>query len=400
MLGGIAFSRPQADPITAKPAGPSVHATEDAPDTPYMPAKPRQQAKPEESEPTTNLYILLPLTPQLDPSLILTPSDGPALPLQILDTIVAILEGNQSNILLNINKEIVPLLAELQHTLQQAEQPLPPEFAEMLEEVMARTPPTEDIREAPPALAALNNFITTLRAYLCPPGNVNEHQNSAAPPAEFNPYAGTEALIRPLEQRSAPADAEFSRGQPQAEQSANALPEGASFSIAPARLAFAEHFSAPNTQAPQPLSAENLLSAMVERIVSLPAAEPHLEISLKPDHLGKISIDLQLGANGLNAKILASDEGVRNLLAAHLQRLSDTLAERGIRLENLEVAYSALNDKAFDRRQPQEQEARQKSANTLIKLAEPLSAVGDHIYDLPLYGEELDWGSSSLEYLA
>ncbi|MCL1905667.1 MAG: flagellar hook-length control protein FliK, partial [Clostridiales bacterium] len=138
-------------------------------------------------------------------------------------------------------------------------------------------------------------------------------------------------------------------------------------------------------------------------IVSLPEASPHMEISLKPEHLGKLIIDLRLGENGLTAKIVAANENVRNLLAAHIDRLSDTLTQRGINLENVEVVYTALSDKAFGQQQPEGQKARENSSreNARIKPAEALGSLPwENVYDLPLMEVDPDWGLSSVEYRA
>ena len=392
--GGIQ-SRPKAD-ITGR--SPDAQRGCAAQNTAEKPLKPWPKVQPEE-DPVT-LYILTPIPPPPEPPLDFIPLDKPLWPLQILDTIVSILEGNNSNIL--INKEIVPLLAELKQALDLEEQPLPPELEEKLTEVMARTPQTEDIAETPRKLVQLTNFIATLRGYLCPPENVNEQQTEVDLPAEFASPAPAAVAATNGSEQTAQKESAFSQGQTKAKESDQTLPEGASFVIAPIRVSFAEHFS-PAAQPVQPLTVENLFDTLIERIVSLPEAEPHMEISLKPDHLGKLVIDLRLADNGLSAKILTTDEGVRNLLAAHINRLSDTLAERGIRLENVEVVYTALSDRAFDRQQPGGEEARGSTLrkNTALRLAEPLSAAQlENIYGQPLYMDGFDWEVSSVEYRA
>jgi len=357
----------------------------------------QQPEQAQEQDPTTQ-YILSLVTPPAEAAQNLTKNDTA---LQLVDTIVSILEGSQSNIL--IDKEIVPLLTQLQQTLQQTEQPLPAEFAALLEE-MARTPQAEDLTETPQKLAKLSQFLETLRGYLCPPENANENQvRQPAQTVEFTP------VITPAAQSAEPQggnDADLQEGfrQDQAKTAdSKALPENASFQIDPVRLAFSDKLSAAAAPVAQPLTAENLFSAMVERIVSLPESQPHMEISLKPDHLGKLTIDLVMGDNGLTAKIMASDEGVRNLLAAHVNRLSDTLAEKGIRVENVEVIYTALDDKAFGRQQQGGQEARDGNLRQNAKLgsAEAVTATPwENAYDQPLYGDGLDWGLSSVEYRA
>jgi hypothetical protein len=364
-----------------------------------LPNKPRPELKPEpaaQQEPA-NLYLLYPVAPPPDAPPAWAPEGAAEQASQILANLVFIPEGNRNNLL--FNKEIVPLLTELPQTWAPQEQPPEPELEQMLSEVMARMPQPGDLLETPRKLAVLGNFIAALRGNSCPPGNVNEEQNLAAlSEAEFLPPGGVAAAAPP--QSQADMEQYFGQEQPRAQEGGAAVPEGASFQIAPARLAFGASLQA---AAAQPLSAENLFNAMVERISSLPEASPHLEISLKPDHLGKLAIDLRLGANGLSAKILASNESVRNLLAAHLDRLSDTLAGRGIRLENVEVIYSALSDKAFGR-QPQEQEARQSAPRFSGPDSPPealeSAAAGESVYGPPLWADGPEWGKVSVEYLA
>ena len=394
-LGGSSFRHQQKD-FAVKMPEVLKGQTQEVPDIADMPLKPWYKPQPEE-EPA-RLYILTPVPPLIEVDLDFISADQTPKPLQILETIVSVLEGNNSNIL--INKEIVHLLAEFQQVLQIEEQALPQELATALKEVMARMPQTEDIAEMPRKLAHLTNFIAKMRGYLCPPENANDDQTmTVAQEAEFMPTAPVAASS----QTAYGEDEAFNEGQPKTEESVQDLPHGASFTIAPARIAFAERLSLTAAQTAQPLTTENIFSAMVERIVSLPEASPHMEISLKPDHLGKLVIDLRLGDNGLSAKILVGDEGVRNLLSAQINRLSETLAERGIRLENVDVVYTALSDTAFGERQHGDEEAHKsaKGGKAHIAPAEPLTALlWENVYDLSLMGDDTDWGISSVEYRA
>jgi hypothetical protein len=364
-----------------------------------------------------------------------------------LDAIVSIPEGNLNKPL--SNKEIVPLLTELKQTMGLMEQTLPPEFAQN----MARMPQGGENTFEPQRPEILAGHSKILCGKPCPPGNVNGgHPNPLT--ADQLPPAQPSAEAMPLNAQTAAANGAHARGEPQAKEHDNAppqaeghgsallqakehgralyqakergstlpqtegrgnatpqaeergraLPQGASFDIAPPRLAFAERFGAAATQSgTRPLTAGNLFAAMIERIVSLPEAAPHLEISLKPDHLGKLLIDLRLSENGLNAKILANDEGVRNLLASQINRLSDSLAERGIRLESIEVVYTALSDKDFGRQQPENREAWEnaRQENGRNKPVESIAAAcEDNFCDLPLWADDTGWGLNSVEYLA
>ena len=404
----IAPKQPQAYSSAPKADRLKGQAINDPPDIGDTPANP--WPKPQADTEPSPLYFLFTNAPPLDRPLEFFLDAANQRPPQILDTIVSILEGNQ-NIILN-NKEIVPLIAEPLPAWRQTEQPLAQAFEEKLSEVMARMPQSENISETPLKQDNPYNCTVTPRGSSCPPENVNEDQNQAAQlKVEYTaPLAAQTAPAASISEQGADTKDTFSQGQtkpqpkapPPAMESDDALPQGASFNIAPARLAFGERFSAAADQSLRPLSADNLFAAMVERIVSLPEASPHMEISLKPDHLGKLTIDLRLSENGLSAKILASDEGVRNLLASHINSLGDTLAERGIRLDNVQVLYSALGDKASGFQQPKGQEAHKNAPqkNTAVDPVDALlAAFAENIYDTPLIADDL-WGISSVEYRA
>ena len=354
---------------------------------------------PENEEPFSFL-VLAPIMPPVVQVDDFSPSLITENVLQIMDDLVFILEGNYNDT--NVNKEIVPLLAKLSEILRQAEQPLPPEFTEELEEVMARMPQTFLIAEKPQQTAKLTHFIETLRGYLCPPGNANERSHiPPLPQEESMPAIRTIAsTMVDSGQAAFTKDEEFSRSFSFTREAGQAIIEEASFNIAPARIAFAERFGLA-AQHDQPFTIQNLFSAMVERIISLPEASPHMEISLKPDHLGKLNIDLRLGENGLSARILTSDEGVRNLLAAHIDRLSDTLAERGMRLDNVEVIYAALSEQSFGQRQGADEEAWESSGRPALGQIEPANeAPQENTYDVPPIGYNGEWGYNSVEYFA
>ncbi|MCL1816305.1 MAG: flagellar hook-length control protein FliK [Clostridiales bacterium] len=414
-IGSIASQK--ADNLLSKPdtpAGYEISGTADnlseTADTAGTARKPwlKQQSPQDDAPPQENAVFAPPSQPVYDFNGGLKEADIT----QILDGIVSILEGDSNNI--HINKEIAPLLTQLQQILAQVKEPLEPGFEELLEEIMARMPQIEDITDTRENMAILKDSLATLRL-LCPFENVNDEQKPFEQPiAEFAsvfPVAGGSA--KPADQ-SGGQGTNFSlsqndenndtqlKGDDKVIWQADGIAEGASFNIAPARLSFSEHFNAAASQPAMPLTADNLFAAMVERVISLPQASPHMEITLKPEHLGKLSIDLQLGAAGLSAKIIAGDEGVRNLLAAHLNRLSEALAERGIRVENVEVVYSALNGQDFNKRESAENYRENPAqANKQIKSNEPQNAqFWENSYDLPYWGNEDYWPQSSIEYNA
>ncbi|MCL2496947.1 MAG: hypothetical protein FWF04_05980, partial [Clostridiales bacterium] len=98
----------------------------------------------------------------------------------------------------------------------------------------------------------------------------------------------------------------------------------------------------------------------------------------------------------------ASDEGVRNMLSAHINSLSETLAEKGIRVANVEITYAALADQPFGQRQPEQHKQKQSGnerAASVTNLHESAADWWDIDYDIPLYAET-GLGLSSVEYRA
>ncbi len=62
-------------------------------------------------------------------------------------------------------------------------------------------------------------------------------------------------------------------------------------------------------------------------------------ISLKPEHLGKLSIKLIMDSDGLRAQIKAADSSVSGLIRSELNTLSDSLKDKGIPVTQIDVSY-------------------------------------------------------------
>lgn len=378
------------------------------------PAKPqaalpneKQQDLPQEDNIYTFPYLTQPIAEQPDATAELAEKvwvPHPKLQ-QITQALVSILKGYPNN--MPADAEIVPLLEEYARQLAQLEQPLSPKAQELqalLEEVLARTPQNQDIAETMQQVDKLAEFIKMLR------GNPSPLENANEDPAELDQTTEEAEIIplKPTHQGQAQAHTRSGGGEDKAGPKQTEKPPGeinitaqhTRIDIAPPKVYFAEYLASAAEPRFTQLTPDSLFDAMVERIVQLPGAEPRMEISLKPDHLGKISVELTLTDNGLSAKIIANDEGVKNLLAAHINRLSETLAEKGIRVENVEVIYSALADKPFDQRQPGEQQGQnnQNRNGPLWSAHEAVPAGWENAYDMPLYTDE--WGDSSVEYRA
>ncbi len=87
--------------------------------------------------------------------------------------------------------------------------------------------------------------------------------------------------------------------------------------------------------------AHNILN-IVERIKSQTKQDTsEMSVTLRPEFLGKLSIKLVMGENGLKAEIKAESSAVKEAIGSQMSMLHDSLREKGIQVEHLEVIYEA-----------------------------------------------------------
>ncbi len=84
------------------------------------------------------------------------------------------------------------------------------------------------------------------------------------------------------------------------------------------------------------------VSSLVDRITQAAAQNSNegvtrLELQLNPEFLGKVSVVLTSTSEGMTASLKSGDNAVRNLLAANITTLQDTLRDMGITMKNVEV---------------------------------------------------------------
>lgn len=94
---------------------------------------------------------------------------------------------------------------------------------------------------------------------------------------------------------------------------------------------------------------ETLMDTMVEQI-SLEAVDGKntVEIQLKPDFLGKVSIQLTMDGNGIHARIRAEDPEVKSLIGGQINQLINSLEQKGIRMAAVDVVYTGAQAGGFD----------------------------------------------------
>ena len=146
--------------------------------------------------------------------------------------------------------------------------------------------------------------------------------------------------------------------------------------IAPERAASADALRAEPARtrdAAPAVEQQNLFDVMVERMTSAQEnGVKMLEIQLKPDFLGKVSIQLALSESGLHARIHAEDQNVRGALNGQIARLIESLSEKGIRVSAVEVAYPGVTDhQGFDRPSPHRQHPDERHDNGRTRTTVP-----------------------------
>ena len=61
-------------------------------------------------------------------------------------------------------------------------------------------------------------------------------------------------------------------------------------------------------------------------------------IKLKPDHLGKVTVEIAVENGSVTAKFLAESEKVKEILESNMQDLKDHLAKQGMVVQDLSVS--------------------------------------------------------------
>lgn len=83
--------------------------------------------------------------------------------------------------------------------------------------------------------------------------------------------------------------------------------------------------------------ADLLVSKMIEQIKVAPSS---LEISLKPEYLGKVNILVQSIEGIISVNVIAQNTDALNLLNASLHNIKDDLIQQGINVQQLDVSLA------------------------------------------------------------
>jgi len=93
----------------------------------------------------------------------------------------------------------------------------------------------------------------------------------------------------------------------------------------------------------QPVKPENLFQELIERVQLMQnETRSAMTITLNPEHLGSVALEVAIDAAGLHVKINAEDSGVRGMLNAQIAALIESLEEKGHQIAEVEVAYTGM----------------------------------------------------------
>lgn len=154
-------------------------------------------------------------------------------------------------------------------------------------------------------------------------------------------------------------------------------------------------------------SVEKLFDVMVEKIEFLRTdGSDKMEVRLKPEHLGKVIVELSSGDEGLKVKIRADDPEVKSLIGGQIDRLLESLNEKGIKVAEVNVVYTGITDQSSEQHGAWREEKKRGSSRILSGLGGIEPAVDNDQTQLPVLiwdrydAHDMEPTISSVEYRA
>lgn len=157
----------------------------------------------------------------------------------------------------------------------------------------------------------------------------------------------------------------------------NAAPQTAFAQLTDASFIKDANFSVqPN--APMADAGETVMNLVQTIEANTTEGATEFEVTLKPEHLGKLSIKLTQDSDGLKAQIKAADATVRSMLEAEMNTLQAQLKEKGVALTKIDVTYetSALNFNAPQNRRQHKSDAQESKSRLNVSGISRASAYG------------------------
>ena len=100
-------------------------------------------------------------------------------------------------------------------------------------------------------------------------------------------------------------------------------------------------------------AADNALTKLSDILESYDGTENNrFEIQLEPENLGKLSITLTMGEDGLRAQIRAKDVQIQSLLSSEISTLVEKLSENGVQIKSLDVICADMGGEQLGGQSP------------------------------------------------
>lgn len=118
-----------------------------------------------------------------------------------------------------------------------------------------------------------------------------------------------------------------------------------------------------------------------------------MDIRLKPEHLGMVTVRMALDADGLVVRIHALNNAVENTLSAQAATLEQALRDRGIDVVRVEVAQPNLQN-GTERRDTSQDGRRQRHQNLFIRAEGDAAEAGQELFmalQPGLYGSSVEF---------
>lgn len=97
------------------------------------------------------------------------------------------------------------------------------------------------------------------------------------------------------------------------------------------------------------LSKVDILNQINEKFAHLKSnTSEKLEIILKPEHLGKVNLEIQSTKGLISATLVASSQQVKELLEKNIESLKNNLNAQGLNVNNINVKVEETNKSAFN----------------------------------------------------
>jgi flagellar hook-length control protein FliK len=109
-------------------------------------------------------------------------------------------------------------------------------------------------------------------------------------------------------------------------------------------------------------------------------------------------LKLTLGENGMQVKISAGNSDVKNLINSQVSALSETLTNRGIQIDSIDVVYTGVDNSDLTHSRGQQEAPREQ---TRRRYAAPVGGLAELGFaDISWAAQMLDLEVSSVEYSA